>query len=77
MIAEFWSAEGTHIKALEHFDKDIDCCAIYAADHYYNNNDGWEDKWPVEFTFYDKSETKIGTRLVDMDFEPIFRVIDP
>lgn len=42
-----------------------------AARHYYENNDGWEDNWPVFFELY-QDGVSIGVFEVGLEFDPTF-----
>lgn len=45
-----------------------------AAEDFFNNRDGWEHSWPMEFTLH---ETENGPELargeVELEHEPVFR----
>ena len=45
--------------------------AQHCADDHYNNHDGWEATWPMEFRLY-KDGTEVAKVLVNMEMEPQF-----
>ena len=52
-------------------EDDEEYIADLAAEHFYNNCDGWEYEWPIKFEmFYDGKS--IGTFEVEMSMEPTF-----
>ncbi|EKS29278.1 hypothetical protein [Afipia felis] len=42
-----------------------------AAEDFYNEHDGWEARWPLEFSIYE-GETFLGCFSVDMESQPHF-----
>lgn len=50
-----------------------DSIAEECADEYHSNHDGWEGRWPREFTLYaSKDGPPIATFIVEREFEPTF-----
>ena len=48
-----------------------DYIAEEAAEDYYDNRDGWEDKWPKIISIY-KDSRLLGRFEVDIEYEPTF-----
>ena len=44
-----------------------------AAENFFNDHDGWEHSWPIEFTLHDSENgTKLAQGTVDLFHQPEF-----
>lgn len=47
--------------------------AARCAKDYRDEHDGWESKWPIDFTIYESEDgPALATFTVEQDFEPVF-----
>jgi hypothetical protein len=46
--------------------------AVKAADYYFHNRDGWEDKWPLMFRVAPSGSEECQDFEVEMEAEPTF-----
>lgn len=46
-----------------------------AAQHYYDECDGWESTWPIKFEIFDGQES-LGIYEVHLEHEPTFSAIE-
>jgi hypothetical protein len=54
---------------------DAEFIAEEAAHDHWENNDGWEASWPINFFIF-KDMALIGSYKIDMDFEPKFGITE-
>lgn len=52
------------------FNDDLEFVAEQCADEYHTN-DGWEDRWPVEFRIYADGD-EVARFKVEREYEPVF-----
>lgn len=51
---------------------DLEWIAQECAEDFHNEHDGWESRWPRNFTLLDDSGNELGTFKVDREYEPSF-----
>jgi hypothetical protein len=53
----------------------VDYILEEVAQDYYNDHDGYEDKWPLTFKLFDKDNKLLGTAKINVEYEPTFYTI--
>lgn len=53
-------------------EEDIDELAESAAEDFWNNHDGFEASWPINFEILTADGVPLGKRRVEQDVEPVF-----
>lgn len=75
----FWRADyGETVESAEPFEvsnftaSDLEFAAELYAEHYWDNRDGWECNWPLEFHVSSEDEKLLGVVSVNMEARPYF-----
>ena len=71
MIVEYGIGGGKHDLETTWNDEDLDYMAADAAKDYFENCDGWEASWPIDFEIFIDGDSK-GTFTVELEHEPTF-----
>lgn len=76
-IKWFWSTATMHewhgqFVECEQWRDNASSAAEVAASYYHDNHDGWEDKWPIEFSVRRDGASKWETFEVDREAVPHF-----
>ena len=51
---------------------DLEYVVEEIAEYYHGNQDGWEDKWPIEIILYTENKDYLGIFTVELEFDPTF-----
>ena len=57
---------------IESSNDDVEEIAQEAADDFFSDHDGWENKWPCDFYIYSADGLLLGACKVEMEMTPYF-----
>jgi len=65
--------DGEEFSFHANYGKDnLDYIVEEIAEYYHSNQDGWDDKWPIEIKLYTENKDYLGTFSVELEFDPTF-----